>query len=79
MKNPLGDRRFINKRNFWNEQVPSAEVIYNDATHNQHNRFNRNPNTEILSHVALQVTVAKHESVISLAYSFDSQSQNDHS
>ena len=35
MKSPLNDRRFINRRNFLNEQVPSAEVIYNDAVHTQ--------------------------------------------
>ena len=34
-KSPLNDRRFINRKNFWNEQAPSAEVIYNDAVHTQ--------------------------------------------
>ena len=36
LKSPLNDRRFINRRNFQNEQVQSAEVIYNDAVHTQH-------------------------------------------
>ena len=36
MKNPLDDRRFITRRNLWNEQAPSAEVIYNDSVHTQH-------------------------------------------
>ena len=35
MKSPLNDRRFISRRNFWNEQALSAEVIYNDAGHIQ--------------------------------------------
>ena len=30
-KSPLNDRRIITRRNFWNEQAPSAEVIYNDT------------------------------------------------
>ena len=34
-KIPLNDRRFINRRNFWNEQELSAEVIYSDAVHTQ--------------------------------------------
>ena len=32
-KIPLNDRRFINRRNFWNEQELSADVIYNEAAH----------------------------------------------
>ena len=37
MKSPFSDGKFINRRNFWVEQAPSAEVIYNDAVHTQHN------------------------------------------
>ena len=32
MKSPFNDGKFINKRNFWVEQAPSAEVIYNDTS-----------------------------------------------
>ena len=35
LKSSLGYRRFITGRNFWNEQAPSAEVIYNNAIHTQ--------------------------------------------
>ena len=35
MKSPFNDRRFINRRNYWNEQALSAEVIYNDAVHTE--------------------------------------------
>ena len=35
MKSLLNGRRFINKRNFCNEQAPSAEVVYIDAVHTQ--------------------------------------------
>ena len=35
MKSLLNYRRFINRRNFQNEQAPSAEVIYSDAVHTQ--------------------------------------------
>ena len=35
VKSPINDRRFSYRRNFWNEQAPSAEVIYNDTVHTQ--------------------------------------------
>ena len=35
MKSPFNDGKFINRRNFWGEQAPAAEVIYNDAVHIQ--------------------------------------------
>ena len=31
MKSPLNDGKFIRRRNFWVEQTPSEELIYNDA------------------------------------------------
>ena len=68
MKIPLNDKRFINRRNFLNEQAPSAEVIYNDDVHTQRNtggRFQRKPSTEILSQVSIQITVGKRKKVIS--------------
>ena len=35
MKSPFNDGRFITRRNFWNEQALSADVIYIDAVHTQ--------------------------------------------
>ena len=37
MKSPFNDGKFITRRNFYNEQALSADVIYNDAVHTQHN------------------------------------------
>ena len=34
-KSPLTDRRFITRRNFWNEEALSVAVIYSDAIYNQ--------------------------------------------
>ena len=67
MKNPLNDRKFITRRNFWNEQTLLAEAIYNDAVLTQRStaEYQRKPNTEIVSlttSVALQITAAKHDS-----------------
>ena len=57
MKNSFNDRKFIS-RNFGNEQALSMDVIYNDGVHTQCNIADslRKPKTEILSHVALQLT-----------------------
>ena len=35
MKSPFNDEKFINRRNFWDEQAPSAELIYNYAVYTQ--------------------------------------------
>ena len=35
MKSSFDDGRFITRRNFWNEQPLSADVIYNDAVQTQ--------------------------------------------
>ena len=35
MKSPFNDERFISKRNLWNEQALSADVIFNDTDHTQ--------------------------------------------
>ena len=37
MKTPFIDGRFITRRNFWNEQALSVDLIYNDAVHTQRN------------------------------------------
>ena len=65
MKSPFNDGKF-NRRNFCVEQAPSAEVNYNDSVHTQHSTADSkgNQTQEILSHVALQITVL-HKSLIS--------------
>ena len=35
MKSPFNDEIFITRRNFWNEQALSEDVIYNDAIYTQ--------------------------------------------
>ena len=69
MKSPFNDGKF-NRRNFCVEQAPSAEVNYNDSVHTQHSTADSTikANTEMLSHVALQITAVKHKSVISQMY-----------
>ena len=70
MRSPFNGEKFISRRNFWVKQAPSAEVIYNYAVHTQRSTADsKEPNTEILSLVALQVTAGKHKSVISQAHS----------
>ena len=55
LKVHLDDRRFITRRNFLIEQEPSAKIIYIDAAHAKH-RFNRKPNTKIISHIILNTS-----------------------
>ena len=35
MKSPFNDGRLITRKNFWNEQILSSDVIYNDAVYTQ--------------------------------------------
>ena len=66
MKSLLNNRRFINKRNFRNEQAPSVENLQWRCPHSAYySRFHRKPNTGIISHVPLQITAVKHKSFIS--------------
>ena len=51
MKSPFNEGKFINRRKFWDEQAPSAEVIYSDAVHTQRSTADSkgNQNRDIIS------------------------------
>ena len=75
MESPFNDGKFINSRNFWVEQAPSADVIYSDAAHTLRSTADSkgNQTQRLLSHVALQITVVKHKSLISQTHSKQSE------